>query len=316
MAATDRAPVTIDGLTAFLRKEYYRLRGIYINRARDESKILFQFWKDSIADSYRDRKLQSAKPPLRKDFVTPTKQAVPTAQKMTDLDREYQKWSSLFELDVAHTIDRDLAAEQTEYRTQEILSASKNKQKAREDRIAADLQQCERMLKLYFLGAPKVTERPHSACSAQKPPSATQQASEPSQTQKDSFSFMMKLAKIMCETDQVSNEATEMQKTYEANKSLLPSNVNVRTLLATFCSDVEFIKRVELHRQHINKSKLKRQTLLSLYYVELNEQTRALNFIFKPNDDGAKMIERHFKEIKDKEDKVREEEEEKLKKTA
>jgi hypothetical protein len=204
VAATDRAPATIDGLTAFLRKEYYRMRGIYINRARDESKILFQFWKDTISDCYRERKLQSAKPPLRKDFVTPTKQAVPTAHKVTELDREYQKWSNLYELDVAHTIDQDLAAEHAEHRTQEILSASKCKQKAREERISQEHQQCERMLRLYYLGAPKVTKRPHSACAAQQPPSP--RAAEPTQQQKDSFEFMLRLSKIMCETGQVSND--------------------------------------------------------------------------------------------------------------
>jgi len=100
-----------------------------------------------------------------------------------------------------------------------------------------------------------------------------------------------------------------MLEVYNANKSLFPSaSLNVYTLLSTFCKDTELIKRVELHRQHINKSKLKRQTLLSLYYVELNEQTRQLNFIYKPADQGTNLIAAHFREIKDKEDKAREEE--------
>ena len=46
VAAMDRQPRRVDGLTTFLRKEYYRLHGIYINRARDEQKKLFEFWRN------------------------------------------------------------------------------------------------------------------------------------------------------------------------------------------------------------------------------------------------------------------------------
>jgi hypothetical protein len=46
VAAMDRQPRRIEGLTQFLRKEYYRMVGIYINRARDEHKFLMDFWRN------------------------------------------------------------------------------------------------------------------------------------------------------------------------------------------------------------------------------------------------------------------------------
>lgn len=53
VAAHDRAPRQVEGLTTFLRKEYYRVVGIYINRARDEHKKLFNFWKENVSQSYK-----------------------------------------------------------------------------------------------------------------------------------------------------------------------------------------------------------------------------------------------------------------------
>jgi hypothetical protein len=52
-AAPDRPPRRLNGLTPFLRKEYYRVVGIYINRSRAESDKLKQFWKDSVSETYK-----------------------------------------------------------------------------------------------------------------------------------------------------------------------------------------------------------------------------------------------------------------------
>jgi len=45
VADGSRGTVRIEGLTNFLRTEYRRFLGIYINGARDESDALFNFWK-------------------------------------------------------------------------------------------------------------------------------------------------------------------------------------------------------------------------------------------------------------------------------
>jgi hypothetical protein len=52
-AAPDRPPRRLNGLTPFLRKEYYRVVGIYINRSRGESDKLKQFWKDHVSETYK-----------------------------------------------------------------------------------------------------------------------------------------------------------------------------------------------------------------------------------------------------------------------
>ena len=52
-AAPNRPPRRITGLTPFLRKEYYRVVGIYINRSRGESEKLKEFWKDYVSETYK-----------------------------------------------------------------------------------------------------------------------------------------------------------------------------------------------------------------------------------------------------------------------
>ena len=61
VAATDRKPMIVEDLVVFLRKEYYRVIGIYINRARDEHKKLFTFWKEHISETYRKLRTLNSK---------------------------------------------------------------------------------------------------------------------------------------------------------------------------------------------------------------------------------------------------------------
>ncbi len=53
IAAADRPPRRVTGLTAFLRKEYFRTHGIYIKGSRGESEKLKLFWKDNVSETYR-----------------------------------------------------------------------------------------------------------------------------------------------------------------------------------------------------------------------------------------------------------------------
>lgn len=53
-AALGRAPIHVDGLTEFLRKEYYRRMGIYLNGGRKEEGILFNFWKEHVSEAYKN----------------------------------------------------------------------------------------------------------------------------------------------------------------------------------------------------------------------------------------------------------------------
>ena len=52
-AALGRMPQHIEGLTEFLRKEYYRRMGIYLNGGRKEHGCLLNFWKDHVSETYK-----------------------------------------------------------------------------------------------------------------------------------------------------------------------------------------------------------------------------------------------------------------------
>ena len=50
LAHPDRPTIYIDGLTAFLRKEYYRRMGVYCNGAADEEDELSKFWYNYVSE--------------------------------------------------------------------------------------------------------------------------------------------------------------------------------------------------------------------------------------------------------------------------
>ena len=43
----------VEGLTDFLRKEYYRRMGIYLNGGRKEEGLLLNFWKEHVSETYK-----------------------------------------------------------------------------------------------------------------------------------------------------------------------------------------------------------------------------------------------------------------------
>jgi adenosyl cobinamide kinase/adenosyl cobinamide phosphate guanylyltransferase len=53
VAPEDRAAIYIDGLTDFLRKEYFRKLGVYINKSENEFSSLSKFWKDNVSLTYK-----------------------------------------------------------------------------------------------------------------------------------------------------------------------------------------------------------------------------------------------------------------------
>ena len=115
VAAHDRPPMRIQGLTVFLRKEYYRKVGVYINRARDETKKLIEFWKDYVSAEYkrlRDEKITMLK--MKDPYYIPevkSSQAVPSVGIKSELERQYEIFSKAKELDVAMTVEKDLEEE-------------------------------------------------------------------------------------------------------------------------------------------------------------------------------------------------------------
>lgn len=116
VAAMGREPRRVQGMTAFLRKEYYRRLGVYINRARDEGKKLFQFWKSHVSEVYRKKRedkllAQKMADPYALPPQNTQNQAVPAVGVKSELEREYDVYGKCFELDVAFTVDKDLEDE-------------------------------------------------------------------------------------------------------------------------------------------------------------------------------------------------------------
>ena len=109
-----------------MRKEYYRVVGIYINRSRGESDKLKQFWKDSVSETYK--KLREKQAALaKKDPYTQTQTATFGAavpQPKTAIDKEYEQFKNCFELDIYNTIDKDLEDEARDEKIREVQHQS------------------------------------------------------------------------------------------------------------------------------------------------------------------------------------------------
>ena len=53
---SEAIPQHIDGITEFLRSEYHRKFGCFINGARDEESKLVQFWRENISEEARKKR--------------------------------------------------------------------------------------------------------------------------------------------------------------------------------------------------------------------------------------------------------------------
>ena len=70
----------------------------------------------------------------------------------------------------------------------------------------------------------------------------------------------------------MSNDAGVVKEVYIANKVNIPVPKDERTAknwIFEFFTEKEFLIRLNLHREHICKSKTKKQQALKLYYVEI-----------------------------------------------
>lgn len=56
-----RPPQHEAGLTEFLRREYYRRMGIYLNGSMKEEGLLLNFWKDHVSEAYKTLKEEKKK---------------------------------------------------------------------------------------------------------------------------------------------------------------------------------------------------------------------------------------------------------------
>ena len=80
----------------------------------------------------------------------------------------------------------------------------------------------------------------------------------------------------------MSNDQKAVHNAYLENRSKFQwprDDREAHSVLTDFFSQASFIKRVELHQKHINKSKTRMKSLLTLYYVELSENNRLMNMV-------------------------------------
>ena len=127
----------------------------------------------------------------------------------------------------------------------------------------------------------------------------------------DKYQFFLQLFKIVRETGKkvMVNDVAVARDAYIGQKAQFTYPSDERTglkMIAEFFQPAEFLKRLELHRQYICKSKTKKQQALKLYYVEIPQKERQINLIdFIPdqkNGDGMAVIQRDIDEKREAEE--------------
>lgn len=98
------------------------------------------------------------------------------------------------------------------------------------------------------------------------------------------YEFFVKLFKIVRDTDSKTmvNDPAEIKAIFSSNSAqLCQSNDrnSYLTMITEFFAPSEFLKRLELHRLFVCKSKTKKQTDLKLYYKQIPQRERLLNLI-------------------------------------
>ena len=105
------------------------------------------------------------------------------------------------------------------------------------------------------------------------------------------YNFFHKLFGIVRGTDKKvqTNDPQIVRQIFLRNKQQFgqQDDRKVETMIFEFFSAPEFMKRLLLHREHICKSKTKKESALKLYYIEIPQADRQLNLIdFVPAHKG------------------------------
>ena len=108
----------------------------------------------------------------------------------------------------------------------------------------------------------------------------------------DKYKFFLQLFAAVRMTDQkiMSNDPNVVRQIYLSQKYKFSYPNDERTaqqMILDFFSEAEFLKRLQLHRNHICKSKTKKQQDIKLYYVEILQRERQINLIDFTSADKA-----------------------------
>ena len=116
----------------------------------------------------------------------------------------------------------------------------------------------------------------------------------------DTYHFFLQLFKLFLREKKIMiNDSAAMYDYYLEQKAQFsfPSQENIAlSMIRDFFKADKFLLRLNLHREHICKSKTKKQQILKLYYVEIPQRERLINLIdFTPADkqgkDGLAVIQ-------------------------
>ena len=109
----------------------------------------------------------------------------------------------------------------------------------------------------------------------------------------DNYNFFLKLFSLFTREKKVMvNDSSTLYDYYCEQKAAFtyPSQEHIAlNMIRDFFTAEKFLLRLNLHREHICKSKTKKQQILKLYYVEIPQRERLMNLIdFTPADKSGK----------------------------
>ena len=112
----------------------------------------------------------------------------------------------------------------------------------------------------------------------------------------DKDKFFLQLFASVRMTDQkiMSNDPNVVRQIYPSQKykfSYLNDERTAQQMILDFFSEAEFLKRLQLHRNHICKSKTKKQQYIKLYYVEILQRESQINLIDFVSADKASGLD-------------------------
>lgn len=228
------------------------------------------------------------------------------AAKKTAVDKEYESFQNCYELDVDFTILKDLEDETADEKVREVQNQSQYELSMTSKMLAADLESMSRMLRYYFFGPPtivkvdKVVDKvPVRDAKGKIVQEKKVEEPEVGGANLPQFQFMERLCRIAREQNKLTEKADTYQtlaQTYAQNMSKFQwprDEKSASALLKDFFNEANFVKRVKLHQQHICKSKLKQNSIVTLYYKEMTGKDKVANLISLAK--GYELLQQHVK---------------------
>lgn len=116
---------------------------------------------------------------------------------------------------------------------------------------------------------------------------------------------MVQLFRMQIEQNKLSSDCQSVKNAFLENRSRFSwprDDKEATEILNHFFSDSSFVTRLQQHQAHVNKSKHKAKSILTLYYVELSDANKLLNMLAY-GDKGSQILAKFYKDVQDKKPK-------------